>query len=95
MVNFLLRSELIKERDQSLLEKTKLKEIIKKYEIEFIKQSGRPLSKEDREFHKDDFERYKVSRNLDFFKEYFDVFLIIILDFESKIETSGCIDRKK
>ena len=52
---------MIKERDQSLLDKTKLKEVIKKYEMEFTKQSGRPLSKEDREFHKEDFERYKVS----------------------------------
>ena len=60
-VCFFLRSELIKERDQSLLDKTKLKEVIKKYEVEFTKQSGRPLSKEDREFHKEDFERYKVS----------------------------------
>jgi hypothetical protein len=58
---FFLRGELIKERDQSLLDKTKLKEVIKKYEMEFTKQSGRPLSKEDREFHKEDFERYKVS----------------------------------
>lgn len=50
----------MKERDQSLLEKTKLKDIIKKYEAEFVKQTGRQLTKEDREFHKDEFERYKV-----------------------------------
>ena len=43
-----------------MAEKTKLKDLIKKYEAEFTKQSGRPLSKDDREFHKEDFERYKV-----------------------------------
>jgi hypothetical protein len=43
-----------------LQEKTKLKEIIKKCESEFIKSNGRPLTKEDREFHKEDFEKYKV-----------------------------------
>jgi hypothetical protein len=58
------RTELLKEREYSLSEKTKLKEIIKKYEIEFTKQNGRALVKEDREFHKDEFERYKVKINL-------------------------------
>lgn len=53
-------SELVKEREISIIEKTKLKDLIKKYEIEFAKQTGRALSKEDREYHKDEFERYKV-----------------------------------
>lgn len=52
--------ELNKEKDSCLHEKTKLKDHIKKYETEFIKSTGRPLAKEDREFHKDDFERYKI-----------------------------------
>jgi hypothetical protein len=43
------------------LEKTKLKDLIKKYETDFIKTTGRQLSKEDREYHKEDFERYKVN----------------------------------
>ncbi len=42
-------------------EKLKLKDLIKKYESEFVKINGRTLSKEDREFHKEDFEKYKVS----------------------------------
>lgn len=45
-------------------EKTKLKDQIKKYELEFAKQMGRALTKEDREYHKEDFERYKVSLSL-------------------------------
>jgi len=44
-----------------LQEKLKLKDLIKKYESEFVKINGRTLSKEDREFHKEDFEKYKVS----------------------------------
>lgn len=53
--------ELNKEKEISLLEKSKLKDMIKKYESDFTKATGRPLSKEDREFHKEDFEKYKVS----------------------------------
>lgn len=53
-------SELLKERDASVIEKIKLKDIIKKYEIEFTKINGRQLNKEDREYHKEEFERYKV-----------------------------------
>ena len=49
-----------KEKELSMLEKTKLKDLIKKYEIDFSKTNGRSLNKEDREFHKEDFERYKV-----------------------------------
>lgn len=45
----------------ALLEKSKLKDTIKKYESEFTKATGRALSKEDREYHKDDFEKYKVA----------------------------------
>lgn len=41
------------------LEKIKLKESIKKYEFEFIKSTGRSLTKEDREHHKEEFEKYK------------------------------------
>ena len=55
------RAELNKEKEISLLEKTKLKDMIKKYETDFIKATGRQLSKEDREYHKEDFERYKVN----------------------------------
>lgn len=51
--------ELNKEKDMALLEKSKLKDTIKKYESEFTKATGRALSKEDREYHKDDFEKYK------------------------------------
>ena len=60
------RIELNKEKDSCLHEKTKLKDHIKKYESEFMKQTGRPLAKEDREYHKEDFERYKVSLHLTF-----------------------------
>ena len=42
-------NELNKEKDQALLEKAKLKELIKKYEVEFTKATGRQLTKEDRE----------------------------------------------
>lgn len=52
--------ELNKEKDISLIEKAKLKDVIKKYEIEFSKINNRSLNKEDREFHKEDFERYKI-----------------------------------
>ena len=55
------RAELNKEKEISLVEKTKLKDLIKKYETDFIKATGRQLSKEDREYHKEDFERYKVN----------------------------------
>jgi hypothetical protein len=55
------RAELTKEKEASLQEKLKLKDLIKKYESEFVKINGRTLSKEDREFHKEDFEKYKVS----------------------------------
>ena len=58
--NQILRNELLREKDQSLLEKAKLKELIKKYEYEFIKSTGRKLTKDDREYHKDDFEKYKI-----------------------------------
>ena len=61
LIVFNFRPDLMKEREVSLLEKSKLKDLIKKYEIEFTKQTGRALTKEDREFHKDEFERYKVS----------------------------------
>ena len=61
LIVFNFRPDLMKEREVSLLEKSKLKDLIKKYEIEFTKQTGRSLTKEDREFHKDEFERYKVS----------------------------------
>ena len=44
----------------AILEKTKLKDLIKKHEIEFVKSTGRMLTKEDREFHKEDFEQYKI-----------------------------------
>ena len=59
MIN--IRVELNKERELTMLEKTKLKEMIKRYEAEFFKFNNRQLSKEDREYHKEDFERYKVS----------------------------------
>ena len=52
--------ELNKEKEISLHEKTRLKDQIKKHELEFVKQMGRPLNKEDREYHKEDFERYKI-----------------------------------
>ena len=53
-------NELMKERDCAGVEKAKLKEVIKKYEMEWSRQAGRPLSKENRELHKEDFDRYKV-----------------------------------
>ena len=43
-----------------MVEKARLKELIKKYESEFFKATGRALSKEDREYHKEDFEKYKI-----------------------------------
>jgi hypothetical protein len=49
-----------KEKESSLLEKGKLKDVIKKYENDFNKATGRNLSKEDRDYHKEDFEKYKV-----------------------------------
>jgi hypothetical protein len=49
-----------KEKEIALHEKAKLKETIKKYESEFAKANNRSLNKEDREFHKEDFEKYKV-----------------------------------
>jgi hypothetical protein len=52
--------ELNKEKESCLFEKTKLKDHIKKYEIEFSKSTGRPLGKEDREYQKEDFEKYKI-----------------------------------
>jgi len=58
------RLELSKEKEACMHEKTKLKDQIKKYETEFAKQMGRPLTKEDREYHKEDFERYKVRKIL-------------------------------
>ena len=58
---FFNRAELNKEKEVSLHEKARLKETIKKYESEFNKANNRSLNKEDREFHKEDFERYKVS----------------------------------
>ena len=61
------RSELNKEKEMSLQEKTKLKDTIKKYESEFSKTNGRSLNKEDREYHKEDFERYKVLINVNKF----------------------------
>jgi hypothetical protein len=60
-VRIYFRAELNKEKEISLLEKTKLKDLIKKYETDFIKATGRQLTKEDREYHKEDFERYKVN----------------------------------
>ena len=54
------RSELLAEKDIAQQEKAKIKEKIKTFETEFTKQTGRPLAKEDREFHKEDFERYKI-----------------------------------
>lgn len=53
-------SELLKEKEMVLQEKNKLKDKIKNFEVEFTKQTGRPLTKEDRDLHKEDFERYKV-----------------------------------
>lgn len=53
-------NELNKEKEIAAMEKTKLKELIKKYEIEFIKSTGRTLTKEDREYHKEEFEKYKI-----------------------------------
>jgi hypothetical protein len=50
----------LRERDQSLLEKARLKELIKKLESDFLKAMSRTLSKEDREYHKEDFEKYKI-----------------------------------
>lgn len=55
------RAELNKEKEISLHEKARLKETIKKYESDFNKANNRSLNKEDREFHREDFERYKVS----------------------------------
>ncbi|RNA22132.1 FAM13A isoform X1 [Brachionus plicatilis] len=52
-------NELNKEKEMATLEKLKLKESIKKYEFEFIKSTGRSLTKEDRELHKEEFEKYK------------------------------------
>ena len=54
------RVELNKEKEMSLQEKARLKETIKKFESDFNKANNRSLNKEDREFHKEDFERYKV-----------------------------------
>jgi len=59
-LNLKTRPELLKEKEAVFQEKTKLKDKIKNFELEFTKQTGRPLAKEDREYHKDDFERYKV-----------------------------------
>lgn len=53
-------SELMKEKDVTLQEKTNLKDKIKNFENDFMKKMGRTLGKEDRELHKDDFDRYKV-----------------------------------
>ncbi|CAF0964844.1 unnamed protein product, partial [Brachionus calyciflorus] len=53
-------NELTKEKDMATMEKTKLKELIKKYEIDFVKSTGRALTKEDREYHKEEFEKYKI-----------------------------------
>lgn len=58
------RLQLNREKEVSNQEKTKLKDLIKKYEIEFARVNGRALSKEDREYHKDDFEKYKVNTKL-------------------------------
>ena len=55
------RIELVKEKDLALQEKNKLKEIIKKYENDFLIKNGRALQKDDREYYKDDFEKYKVN----------------------------------
>jgi len=88
-----------KEKDSCLHEKTKLKDHIKKYETEFMKSTGRPLAKEDREFHKDDFERYKVSLLLlDFLFVLFILFNIFktklfnFLDTKSQIKINRCIN---
>lgn len=51
--------ELLSEKEMSVQEKAKLKDKIKNFENDFVKQTGRSLAKEDREFHKEDFERYK------------------------------------
>ncbi len=60
IVLILNRIELVKEKDLALQEKNKLKEIIKKYENDFLLKNGRALQKDDREYYKDDFEKYKV-----------------------------------
>lgn len=54
------RHELNREKEQSLLEKSRLKDQIKKIEADFFKATGRQLTKEDREYHREDFEKYKV-----------------------------------
>ena len=59
-ISCFFRNELIKERDSTLQDKNKLKDIIKKHESDFLQINGRPLQKDDREFYKDDFEKYKV-----------------------------------
>ena len=53
-------NELIKEKENAHLDKNKLKDQIKKCEADFQKAAGRALTKEDREYHKEDFERYKL-----------------------------------
>ena len=50
----------MKEKDLALQEKVKLKEIIKKFDSDFFQINGRTLQKDDREFYKDEFEKYKV-----------------------------------
>ncbi len=49
-----------KEKEQSMLEKGKLKDVIKKIESDFMRTNGRQLTKDDREYHKEEFEKYKV-----------------------------------
>ncbi len=57
--------------------------------MEFSKSNGRQLNKEDREFHKEDFERYKVSNFL--FNILLNSYLTFyIIDFKSKIKVSRC-----
>ena len=58
---FSSRNELLIEKDQALQEKAKLKDIIKRHESDFMQINGRALQKEDREFYKDDYEKYKVT----------------------------------
>ena len=61
-----------KEKDLTIQEKMRLKDVIKKFEMDsngtnkntVNGSKHRQISRDDRESHKEDFERYKVSLNL-------------------------------
>jgi hypothetical protein len=51
---------LLKEKELSLQEKNRLKDVIKKIEADFYKVKGRIITKEDKEYHREEAEKYKV-----------------------------------